>query len=68
VTTKNGVFLDVTPVALVRTDVSDEISSSIIRAIRIGEVTLMMEEKVPPKRRFLQEPRGILSQKTPFFN
>jgi hypothetical protein len=27
----------------------------------------MMEEKVPPKRRFLQEPHGVPSQKTPFF-
>jgi hypothetical protein len=23
--------------------------------------------QVPPKRRFLQEPRGVTSQKTPFF-
>jgi hypothetical protein len=23
---------------------------------------------VPPKRRFLQEPHGVISQKTPFFN
>jgi hypothetical protein len=27
----------------------------------------MMEEYVPPKRRFLQEPYGVTSQKTPLF-
>jgi hypothetical protein len=26
-----------------------------------------MKEAVPPKRRFLQEPQGVTSQKTPFF-
>jgi hypothetical protein len=40
-------------VALVRTDVSEELSASIIR--------------VPLKRRFLQEPHGVTSQKMPFF-
>jgi hypothetical protein len=29
-------------------------------------VTLMMEVIVPPKRRFLQEPDGVTSQKTAF--
>jgi hypothetical protein len=29
-------------------------------------VTLMMEAIVPPKRRSLQEPQGVTSQKTPF--
>jgi hypothetical protein len=29
-------------------------------------VTLMMEENVPPKHRFLQEPHGITSYKTAF--
>jgi hypothetical protein len=29
--------------------------------------TLMMEALVPPKRRFLQEPHGVTSQKTAFF-
>jgi hypothetical protein len=47
-------------VALVRTDVSDEISSSFIKVTRIGE-------QVPPKRRFLQEPHGLTSQKTSLF-
>jgi hypothetical protein len=27
----------------------------------------MKEAPVPPKRRFLQEPHGITTQKTPFF-
>jgi hypothetical protein len=36
---KNGVFWDVTPrVALVRTDVSEELSASIIRVTRISEL------------------------------
>jgi hypothetical protein len=43
-------------VALVRTDVSEELSTSLIRVIIIG-----------PKRRFLQEPHGVISQKTQFF-
>jgi hypothetical protein len=39
-------------VTLVRTDVSEELSASIIRVTRIG---------------FLQEPHGVISQKTSFF-
>jgi hypothetical protein len=35
---KNGVFWDVTPCSLVRTDVSQELSHSIIRVTRIGEL------------------------------
>jgi hypothetical protein len=27
----------------------------------------MKEAQVPPKRRFLQEPHGVTTQKTPFF-
>jgi hypothetical protein len=37
VTMKNGVFWDVPRVALVRTDVSEELSESFIRVTRIGE-------------------------------
>jgi hypothetical protein len=37
VTMKNGVFSDVTRVALVRTGVSEELSTFIIRVTRIGE-------------------------------
>jgi hypothetical protein len=29
--------------------------------------TLIKEAQVPPKRRFLQEPHGVTTQKTPFF-
>jgi hypothetical protein len=57
--------------ALVRTDVSEELSASIIRLRIIGQlgtlVTLMMEALSSPKRRFLQEPHGLIPQKTPFF-
>jgi hypothetical protein len=35
---KNGVFWDVKPVALVRTDVSEELSASIIMVTRIAEL------------------------------
>jgi hypothetical protein len=35
---KNAILWDVTPVALVRTDVSEELSVSIIRVTRIGEL------------------------------
>jgi hypothetical protein len=31
-------------------------------------VTFMMEAIFPPNRRFLQEPHGVTSQKTAFFN
>jgi hypothetical protein len=34
---QNGVFWDVTPCALVRTDVSEELSASFIRVTRIGD-------------------------------
>jgi hypothetical protein len=37
VTMKNGIFWDVRCVALVRTDVSEELNASIIRETRIGE-------------------------------
>jgi hypothetical protein len=35
---KNGDFWDVTPCGLVRTDVSEQLSASIIRVTRIGEL------------------------------
>jgi hypothetical protein len=69
-------------VALVRTDVSEEGNASFIRVTRIGVlgtklasvvrsspilVTLMKEALSSPKRRFLQEPHSVTSQKTPFF-
>jgi hypothetical protein len=66
-------------VALVRTDVSEERIAPIIRAKRMSELrtlavnsncqsllTLFEARYVPPKRRFLQEKRGVTSQKTTF--
>jgi hypothetical protein len=50
-------------VALVRTDVSEELSASFIRVTRIGGLWTTLA----PKRRFLQEPHGVTSQKTSFF-
>jgi hypothetical protein len=47
-------------VALVRIDVSEELSASFIRVTRIGELGTT-------KCRFLQEPHDVTSQKTPFF-
>jgi hypothetical protein len=45
-------------VVLVRTDVSEELSASIIR---------VMGALSSPICRFLQEPHGVTSQKMPFF-
>jgi hypothetical protein len=39
---KNGVFWDVTSVAFVRTDVSEELSSFFIRVTRVGELETML--------------------------
>jgi hypothetical protein len=52
---KNVVFWDVTQ-SLVRSDVSKEFSATFIRVTRICELGTT-----------LQEPRGVTSQKTPFF-
>jgi hypothetical protein len=68
-------------VVLVRTDVSEELTTPFIRVTRLGElgtaVALFLahvflspwwrRRYVPPKRRFLQEPHGVTSQKTTFF-
>jgi hypothetical protein len=68
-------------VALVRTDVSEEPGTSFIRVTGIGELgtaqaetsnrrtlrRILRRRQVPPKRRFLQEPHGVTTQKTPFF-
>jgi hypothetical protein len=65
-------------VAVVRTDVSEEFSASIIRvrwllvtanAVPISPIvaTLLMTGIVPPKRWFLQEPHGVTTQKTTSF-
>jgi hypothetical protein len=56
--------------ALVRTGVSEELSTSIIRVRRIGELgTLAATGNRCTLRRnaFIQEPLGVTSQKTPFF-
>jgi hypothetical protein len=54
-------------VALVRTDVSEE-PSAFIRVTRIGELgtTLAVTSNRRTPLRFLQEPQGVTSQKTPF--
>jgi hypothetical protein len=56
-------------VALVRTDVSEEPSAAFIMVTRIGELgtTLAVTSNRRTLRRFLQEPNGVTSQKTPFF-
>jgi hypothetical protein len=64
-------------VALIRTDVSEEPGATFIgelgttQAATSNRRTLRSVRQwwrqVPPKRRFLQEPRGVTTQKTPFF-
>jgi hypothetical protein len=52
-------------VALVRTDVSEELSASFIMVTRIGELgTLAVTSN---RRTLLDEPHGVTSQKMPFF-
>jgi hypothetical protein len=62
-------------VALVRTDVSEEPGSSFIMVTKIGELGTTqaatsnlrtLRRNIFPKRRFLQEPHGVTTQKTPF--
>jgi hypothetical protein len=55
-------------VALVRTDVSEELSASFTGVI-IGELrtTLAVTSNRRRQRRFLQEPHSVTSQKMPFF-
>jgi hypothetical protein len=63
-------------VALVRTDVSDEPGASFIRVTKIGELGTTQAAtsnrrtmlKKCPKRRLLQEPHGVTTRKTPFYN
>jgi hypothetical protein len=66
-------------VAPLITEVSEELSASFIRVTRIGELgtlvtasvvpsSLILVTLIPPNRRFLQEPHGVTSQKTPFYD
>jgi hypothetical protein len=59
-------------VALVITDVSEQLGALIIRVTRIGElrkfaVTLIMEAISFSETSLFQEPHGVISQKTQFF-
>jgi hypothetical protein len=58
-------------VALVRIDVSEELSASFIRVTRIGEIgttqAATSNRRTLRRNRFLQQPHGVTSQKTPFF-
>jgi hypothetical protein len=56
-------------VALVTTDVSEEIRLLVTDNVPSSPilVTLSMETLTSSKSRFLQQPRGVTSQKTPFF-
>jgi hypothetical protein len=57
-------------VALVRTDVSEELSASFIRVTRIGRLgtlAVTSNRRTLSKRRLLQEPHSVTSQTTPFF-
>jgi hypothetical protein len=57
---ENAVFWDVTRVRRLLVTAKVVPSSLIL-------VTLMRRRYVPPKRRFLQEPHSVTSQKTAFF-
>jgi hypothetical protein len=55
-------------VALGRIDFSEELSASIIRVTRIGELgTTLVITSNRLTLRFLQEPHGVTSHKTQFF-
>jgi uncharacterized membrane protein YadS len=58
-------------VALVRTDVSEELSASFIRMTRIGELGTTLAVTINRRtlriNTKLQEPHGVTSQETPFF-
>jgi hypothetical protein len=54
-------------VALVRTDVSEELSAFIIRVTRIGKLGTTLARCEEIQSRLLQEPHGVTSKKTEFF-
>jgi hypothetical protein len=53
-------------VAVVRTDVWEELSASIINVTRTGELETLAVTSNGRTLQFLQEPHGVTSQKTPF--
>jgi hypothetical protein len=54
-------------VALVRTDVSEELSTSFIRVTRIGELGTTLAVTSNRRKMRRNEPHGVTSQKAPFF-
>jgi hypothetical protein len=70
---KNAVFSDVMTCGSYKNRRFGELSASFIRVTRTGElgttlaVTSNRRTMRPPKRRFLQDPHDVTSQKTPFF-
>jgi hypothetical protein len=65
---KNAIACDVWWFVLVRTGISEEHIASIIRVTRIGELgTTLSVNSNSSKRRFIQEPHGVISQTTAFF-
>jgi hypothetical protein len=49
-TMKNGVFWELRRVVLVRTDVSEEVSASIIRVTKIGELGTLAVQSISSQR------------------
>jgi hypothetical protein len=69
---KNGVFWVVTPCGSCKNHVSEESGPSFIRVTKIGELGTTQaatsnRRTLRSVRRFLQEPHGVTTQKTPFF-
>jgi hypothetical protein len=71
---KNAVFWDVTPRECFKNRRFGGTYHSVLRLLVTGNissspifVTLMMEAIILMKRRFLQEPHGVISPKTLFF-
>jgi hypothetical protein len=59
VTKKNAIFWDVHCVALVRTDISEDLIASITGVTKFGELGIMLS---------VTRNQNIISQKTAFFN
>jgi hypothetical protein len=54
-------------VDLVRTDVSEELSASVIRVTRIGELGITLAVTSNRRRESVASYRGVTSQKSSFF-